>query len=586
MFLDGAMSVRLAMVNPKTNTDKFHQTDVVFDPLNQGWVVRTSWGRQGHTPQTKTYQVGGERQAIAKARAIVDTKLVKGYRVQRQAEKEATQALTKLRRRGKQARTVKREQGKPKVGDQLLYDLSRVTTAMHRLASTRYTAMARAEQWVDGAMASRFDTTDEGRLVKEVWGRMYEPTAERSDYTPATQAAAVRQTVHQALDDLPEWVKIQDRCRRDPVLSSVTSRHLAEHVIRSIIADFPEPETEPETSPDDQGEASTSPDDSTGGASASAAATGDISAEAKAQIRAALSSGLQEAHEKLDEADRAMDFAWGREPGDLSETTDPEQALDLAQLLAGDTGLQDLMEMVGRYMRSFRDVEVSEYGTHGTTPFSVTPDNDLRRLLPTERMGLAHPLLSLQTMYRFMQRQTLCYDVRSREPKSQGPFVICLDTSGSMRHRLTQAKAFAIAALQTAANEGRDVHLVRFNSRAHDLPLDLTTPATRSQALVDVARFTASGGTDFDNAFDLANGWLASRRDADILMITDGECGFEHELWGGVFHTNGTQVHYIHVGGYDRPSVELAKIAVQTLEVNDLDDAMGVAIRAAHRDPA
>lgn len=588
-----AMSLQLAKVDGLTNTNKTYLIEIKFNPVNARWNVVTSWGRVGSKLQQNTYDHSTEKGARRRAMGLAEKKRKKGYVVQAQPEKEAAQSLTNLRQKSREALQTKRSLGQTVETDELLYDLSRVTTAMHRLASDRYTALGTAERYVDGSMTMRFDTTDEGRLIKEMWGRMFEPTAKRNNHQPTTLAAGVREVVHQQLDELPEWAKIQSRCRRDAVLSSVTTRHLAEHVVSQIIADYPEPDRSLHPMTAEQFEASFLNDGGKGSPDGNQAdeTPGDgspaqyISDADKAQIRADLAKGLQGAMEHLDSTEQAMNFAWGRGPSDLDSSVDPDEALALAELLSKDKGLAEMMDLVGKYMTTFRDIEASEYGTHGTTPFSVTPDNDLRRLLPSERIGLVHPLLQLQTMYRFMNKQTLCFDVRSREPKSHGPFVVCLDTSSSML-QLTEAKAFAIAAMQTAANEDRDVHLVRFASVAHDVDMELTRPGPRVKAMVDVGRITAGGGTCFDNAFTKAQVWLSGREGADILFITDGQCEF-NPGWPGTFGSYGTDLHYIHIGTEQNTNQPLVDMAVQTLTVDDLDsiDSMAsVAIAAARKE--
>jgi len=292
-------------------------------------------------------------------------------------------------------------------------------------------------------------------------------------------------------------------------------------------------------------------------------------------MRASLAQGLQEAHNALDQAESAMSFAWGSEAAQRGTDANPAEAMALADLLAKDRGMRELMERVGRLMRSFKAIEDNEYGGRGTTPYSITPDNDLRRLLPSERMRLAHPATKLQTMYRFMQKQTLCYDVRSKEPKAHGPFVVCMDTSSSMRdERLMAAKAFAIAAMQTATIHGRDIHLVEFNSHAFLVPVALGTPGDRVKTIRDVASVSARGGTDFVSALRVAAEYMDAK--TDVLFITDGEC----EIGDGLeYLPEGSQLHYIHIG-HGHPNNGLAREAVQVLTTDNFENMSELATMA------
>lgn len=78
----------------------------------------------------------------------------------------------------------------------------------------------------------------------------------------------------------------------------------------------------------------------------------------------------------------------------------------------------------------------------------VHPASDLMRLLPSEAVMLALPELELEFYRRYLERRLLSYQSRGTLPRQRlmlrspeqggqevqprGPFIVCVDTSGSM----------------------------------------------------------------------------------------------------------------------------------------------------------
>ena len=165
----------------------------------------------------------------------------------------------------------------------------------------------------------------------------------------------------------------------------------------------------------------------------------------------------------------------------------------------------------------------------------ITLGNDLNHLLPIEYCYLAEERLRPVFMQRYVEKRLQVFDSRSQEDRStlqtgkkkvsgQGPFVVCLDTSGSMegkREQLAKSALLAIAKLTETTH--RKCYVINFSEEtSHLLINDLYTDLPM---LVEFLNQRFGGGTNMEEAVDEAvrmttqNGWHGS----DIVMISDFE---------------------------------------------------------------
>ena len=117
---------------------------------------------------------------------------------------------------------------------------------------------------------------------------------------------------------------------------------------------------------------------------------------------------------------------------------------------------------------------------------------------------------------------------RRAESLARGPFLLCLDTSGSMRGAPEHiAKAVVIAALRAAHASGRGCRLIAFGGPGELLERDLGRGAEGLGALLELMGQGFDGGTDvqtpIERAVDLVH--EARWRSADLLIVSDGEFG-------------------------------------------------------------
>lgn len=218
--------------------------------------------------------------------------------------------------------------------------------------------------------------------------------------------------------------------------------------------------------------------------------------------------------------------AWGTAPGNGARQPLADVAT-LAERVQGSDLLRRIALLAGRMKRlalSKRRLRVR----HGTDEVvSIETGRDLSRVLPQELVALRHPVLRREFFRRFAEGSLLQYQLDGLETLGQGPMIVCLDSSGSMRgEREAWAKAVALALLHVAGREKRDYALIHFGSRDELRVVRFARGQATAEQVLDALAFAFHGGTDFEaplgEAMDLI---LTSRFNlADVVFLTDGEC--------------------------------------------------------------
>ncbi|MCA2980341.1 MAG: VWA domain-containing protein [Myxococcaceae bacterium] len=130
--------------------------------------------------------------------------------------------------------------------------------------------------------------------------------------------------------------------------------------------------------------------------------------------------------------------------------------------------------------------------------------------------------------------------------------VVLLDTSGSMSEQpLDQARRFT-AALVDSLGERDTLELVEFSTaprRFKPGPVP-ATPANRRAAQAWLSELRASGGTEMAEGIIEALSGLRDEAQRQVVLITDGLIGSEHEVLSAILHRlpEGSRVHAIGVG--------------------------------------
>jgi uncharacterized protein with von Willebrand factor type A (vWA) domain len=260
-------------------------------------------------------------------------------------------------------------------------------------------------------------------------------------------------------------------------------------------------------------------------------------------------------------------LSWDQLQGQLHQR-DWQAAQSAAAWLAQLPALQALIDSLGRAERAMTAAPATTAqalpaatataglrAVHTTLPgapgevtgvcFSGRPE----RMLASEAVMLRHPVLKKLWRARHAEARLLSHDTEAQlvdwradpaapprgavaptppEPLQRGPFIVCLDTSGSMRGAPENiAKATVIAALRSAQAAGRRCLLIAFGGPGEVVEAELGLGAAGLAALLALMGQAFDGGTDIQTPIEhaLARVHQARWHQADLLLVSDGEFG-------------------------------------------------------------
>ncbi len=266
--------------------------------------------------------------------------------------------------------------------------------------------------------------------------------------------------------------------------------------------------------------------------------------------------------------------SWGLNQGEF-ERLPYDKKLELLQILRGQQKFKDMVKIVGR-MRNLATGSRKSKLEHRIELHSITQGADLNHVLPQELLSLRRPALKLDFYRRMVEKQLLQYDLNHRDYMGQGPIIVLIDTSSSMRGgREVWAKGMALGLAEIAEKERRAFSYALFASSRAELITDDFQMGQRSpDKLIKLATEFIGGGTDFEQPLQWAIGKLqeSNFNKADIVMITDGECAIGNEFLKELQKVQADKqfrIYSILIGGNPR---ELKRWSDEVWSVTDLLD--------------
>ncbi|SHO55442.1 ATPase RavA stimulator ViaA [Vibrio quintilis] len=220
-----------------------------------------------------------------------------------------------------------------------------------------------------------------------------------------------------------------------------------------------------------------------------------------------------------------------------------------AEFLKKHKDIQEIAKSLGR-MASLVDDEdlyrapeetlslVEEKSDEATDDIvGIHQGDDLNKLLPNETLFLAHPELEVIFYKHLIDKRLLNYHMEGKSRTlskvmtskasnrqadiEKGPFVVCIDASGSMNGFPEQcAKAVAYALMQIALAENRECYVVIFSTQV------ITYELSKQDGLREVCDFlsyTFKGGTDLNLAITESVKKMQEGiyKNADLVVISD-----------------------------------------------------------------
>lgn len=209
----------------------------------------------------------------------------------------------------------------------------------------------------------------------------------------------------------------------------------------------------------------------------------------------------------------------------------------------------------------------------------ISQGDDLNSLLPIEYCYLADDSLRPVFMQRFVEKRLQVFDKRSSQmaenkrgevkTSGQGPFIVCVDTSGSMqgeRERLAKSAILAIAMLTEKTH--RKCYVINFSDEAVGLAID-----DWGRDLPQLAEFLNQGfhgGTDIAPALSEAARIIQGNeyKDSDVVLISDFEIPpMGHHLTQKVERMKGRNTTFFGLVFGNKPEVEYLNLCLKYWEM-------------------
>lgn len=229
--------------------------------------------------------------------------------------------------------------------------------------------------------------------------------------------------------------------------------------------------------------------------------------------------------------------------------TDVSTLKSMAHFLKKNSGLKEIAEKLGRMANEVddpnkervrsEDLKMVEEQSDNVTDdiVGIHESDDLSKLLPNEAMFLAYPELEVVFYKHLVDKRLLNYKVQGAQRKlrrvkaykrqtkqveqEKGPFIVCIDASGSMNGFPEQcAKALAYGLMQIALAEDRDCYVIMFSTQ------QITYELTKQDGLSEVLNFLSysfHGGTDLGPVLDQSIELMLSEKykNADLIVLSD-----------------------------------------------------------------
>lgn|GEM_PF-2335831 len=380
-------------------------------------------------------------------------------------------------------------------------------------------------------------------FMPELFHRLYAETPREVADDSRSTAAAVRSKLHGLVSELPEFETLRKQTVRDAMWSGMAATALADHVTRVM------PDLSPNTPDADRATAlleglqqlaGDTPEAALAFAShvakakaAAEAADAAVSAQAasldETALRQAMRAGIKAAADAIDEAEAALaSLGWGTSVSGGGANKAPGVAVELARRVRSSETLKRIIELAGRLILTARQKRATRTEYARSEIVGVEQTGNLARILPSELVSLADPMMTASLYRRVLERAALGYKMAGSERSAKGPIVLLLDQSGSMLDdgKDEWAKGVALALLDAARAEKRAFGIILYNGGVAEAKLFPVAADADPRAILDLLSRSPDGGTNYAPAMKQALDWISTAgtfKRADVVHITDGE---------------------------------------------------------------
>ncbi len=295
-------------------------------------------------------------------------------------------------------------------------------------------------------------------------------------------------------------------------------------------------------------------------------------------VRNAVRACAAEAAEEIEGVTSALDgLGCGNDTHSGAKGQD-RTAKKLANLLKDNDRLKEILQMAGRLKRLARSQQKAKPRRGTGEVAGLVQGDDLSRMLPSEGVLVMDPEMEVVFARKLQERAVAEYEVTEKPEEEQGPIVMLVDASGSMRcgHRDIWAAAVSLAFLLIAQDQKRDFCLMHFGTevvRTFNFPAG---KAVDTDKLIEAVTASSSeGGTNFEKPLTEALGVIRESTvytKADIIMVTDGDARISQgffDIWQEVTRVTETTCYSILIGR-DAKVDTLLKFSDEVVSLTDV----------------
>lgn len=280
----------------------------------------------------------------------------------------------------------------------------------------------------------------------------------------------------------------------------------------------------------------------------------DDTEPAPEQMRRAMRRALQKGAEEMEQLSGLL-AGWGVTPGEFNALP-PEEAMALYGRMRKLPQLKAFADELGRMRESALEARMQPNAREAQEIVDIRTDHRPSQAIPTELGALADAETEWLFWAKVAREGLLAWEYAGKELAGKGPFVLLLDVSGStMGPRERWCKGFAMAVLELASRDRRDVHVAFFDSKLHAI-MDFPGGKADLAAKLQIAEYYTGGGTNFTPPLLYA---MEAEPDADIVLVTDGECRVS-DVFAKQFRdacvAKGVRIHGVVLDGRDVSGLE------------------------------
>jgi uncharacterized protein with von Willebrand factor type A (vWA) domain len=311
---------------------------------------------------------------------------------------------------------------------------------------------------------------------------------------------------------LPEYTDLRAGTKNDEISSALAAAQFAPEMIQKIIElRKKKKEQDEQNQKDGKPEAKSLKE---------MLSEGEMSA-----LRQALRRNLEKAQKEADDYGNAA-AGWGMDTSELKNIP-VDKKMELAELLSKEKKMKRISDLAGRF-RNIVNATNANVPIHGLDEVvEVGMSNDIAHMLPTEMIKLTEN--EDQFFMDYFEGKLLTYSLKGVQQVGQGPIICCLDMSGSMQGQRDEwGKAVVIALMHLAQKQNRAFGYVGFDTEVKIAKYYPKGTKISIEDKIEIATVFSGGGTEFYSplikAFEF-RAMDAALKPADIIFITDGECG-------------------------------------------------------------